>query len=78
MSRFKPNQNTSPVKVFRELRMSSIVLDHLVEIIILILIIIIFSTEGALRLPTTYDNHPSNQTHFFLQPIPSNPSDIWL
>ena len=76
---FQTRSKHSPVKVFRELRVSCIVLDHLVEIIIivivitiiiiiiiiiiLILIIIIFSTEGAFRLPTTYDKHPSNQTH---------------
>ena len=30
----------------------------------------IISTEGALRLPTTYDNHPSIQPN----PIPSHPT----
>ena len=30
---------------------------------------IFISIKGALRLPTTYDNHPSN-------PVPSHPSDI--
>ena len=30
--------------------------------------IIVISTEGALRLPTTYDNHPS-QSHPFTKPL---------
>ena len=46
--------------------------SYMILMLLLVILVqrgmIVISTEGALRLPTTYDNHPSNQPH----PIPQS------